>query len=121
MRVPTVFNKLLALQGAFVRRVEFTADDMVVAVRKRALLHGCPYCSFCCRARYDCSQREWRHVSLGKWRVTIPVMLCRLECPEHGVVTETSPGRSTTRASQGTSRTSWPGSPARRTRPPEDP
>ncbi len=91
MRVTTVFNKLLALQGAFVQRLEFTADGIVVGVRKRALLHGCPTCSFCCRARYDCRQREWRHVSLGKWRVTVQAMLCRLDCPEHGVVTETVP------------------------------
>jgi transposase len=91
VRVTTIFNKLLALQGAFVRQVEFTAGAIVVGVRKRARLHRCPYCSFRCRARYDRSPREWRHVSLGKWRIIIRAVLCRLDCPEHGVVTETVP------------------------------
>jgi len=91
VRVTTVFNKLLALQGAFVRQVEFTAGAIVVGVRKRARLHCCPYCSFRCRARYDRSPREWRHVSLGRWRIIIRAVLCRLDCPEHGVVTETVP------------------------------
>jgi len=91
VRVTTVFNKLLSLQGAFVRRVEFTPGAIVVGVRKRARLHACPYCSFRCRARYDRGQREWRHVSLGKWRVVIRAVLCRLVCPEHGVVTEVVP------------------------------
>jgi transposase len=91
VRVTTVFNKLLDLQGGFVRRVEFTPAGIVVGVRKRGRLHGCPYCSFRSRARYDRSQREWRHVSLGKWRVMIQAVLCRLVCPEHGVVTETVP------------------------------
>ena len=91
VRVTTVFNKLLSLQGAHVRRVEFTAGGIVVGVRRRARRHRCPYCSFSCRARYDRSQREWRHVSLGKGRVTIVASLSRLVCPEHGVVTETVP------------------------------
>jgi transposase len=91
VRVTTVFNKLLTLQGAFVRLVEFTASGIVVGVRKRARRHHCPYCSFSCHARYDRSQREWRHVSLGKWRVTIVATLARLVCPEHGVVTEKVP------------------------------
>ena len=38
MRVTTVFNKLLALQGAFVQRVEFTADGIVVGVRRATSL-----------------------------------------------------------------------------------
>ncbi len=36
MRATTVFNKLIALQGAFVQRVEFTADGIVVGVLIRA-------------------------------------------------------------------------------------
>jgi transposase len=48
-------------------------------------------CTFSTRARYDRHLREWRHLSLGKWRVVIRANLARLECPEHGVVTEAVP------------------------------
>ena len=91
MRVTTVFNKLLALQGAFVRGVAFGPAGIVVDVAKRHRRHRCPHCAFSTRARYDREAREWRHVALGKWRIVIRAVLCRLDCPEHGVVTETIP------------------------------
>ena len=91
MRVTTVFNKLLALQGALVRKVEFGPVGILVDVAKRHHRHRCPRCAFSTRARYDRTTREWRHLSLGKWRVVIRATLCRLVCPEHGVVTEAIP------------------------------
>ena len=91
MRITTVFNKLLGLQGAFVRRVEFGPFGIVVDVAKRHRRHRCPRCTFSTRSRYDRAVREWRHLSLGKWRVVIRAVLCRLACPEHGVVTEAIP------------------------------
>jgi transposase len=60
-------------------------------VAKRQRRHRCPRCDFSTRARYDRTVREWRHVSLGMWRVVIRATLCRLVCPEHGVVAETIP------------------------------
>ena len=91
MRITTVFNKLLALQGAFVRKVEFGPVGILVDVAKRHRRHRCPRCAFSTRARYDRTAREWRHLSLGKWRVVIRATLCRLVYPEHGVVTEAIP------------------------------
>ena len=91
MRVTTVFNGLLALQGAFVRGVAFDPTGIVVDVARRHHRHRCPRCTFPTRARYDRTAREWRHLSLGKWRVVIRAALCRLACPEHGVVTEAVP------------------------------
>jgi transposase len=91
VRVTTVFNKLLVLQGAFVRGVAFSPAGIVVDVAKRHRRNRCPRCTFSTRTRYDRDVREWRHVSLGKWRVVIRAALCRLECPEHGVVTEAVP------------------------------
>ena len=91
MRVTTVFNKLLALQGAFVRGVAFGPAVIVVDVAKRHRRHRCPRCAFSTRARYDRDVREWRHLSLGKWRVVMRAVLCRLVCPEHGVITEAVP------------------------------
>ena len=91
MRVTTVFNKLLALQGAFVRGVAFSPTGIMVDVAKQHRRNRCPRFTFSTRARYDRTVREWRHLSLGKWRVVIRGKLCRLECPEHGVVTEAVP------------------------------
>ena len=91
MRITTVFNKLLCLQGAFVRGVVFGPAGILVDVAKRHRRNRCPRCSFSTRARYDRTVREWRHVSLGKWRVVLRTSLCRLVCPEHGVVTEAIP------------------------------
>ncbi len=78
-------GKLLALHGASVRSVALGSDGIVVGVRRRARLHACPRCSFRCHARYDRTHCEWRHISLGNWRITLRAVLCRLVCPEHGV------------------------------------
>jgi transposase len=91
VRVTTVFNKLLALQGAFVRQVVFGLDGVVVVVAKRHRLLQCPRCVFTTRARYDRAVRDWRHVALGKWRVIVRATLCRLDCPEHSIITERVP------------------------------
>ncbi len=91
MRVTTVFNKLLCLQGAFVRGVAFTPTGIVVDVAKRHRRNRCPRCTFSTHARYDRTVREWRHLSLGKWRIIIRATLNRLVCPEHNVVTEAVP------------------------------
>ena len=91
MRITTVFNKLLALQGAFVRSVEFGFEEIVVTVERRARLHRCPKCKFSTGAGYDQHRRDWRHVALGKWRVKIQSTLFRLRCPRHGVLTEAVP------------------------------
>jgi transposase len=91
VRVTTVFNKLLALQGAFVRAVEFRSDEILVTVTRRARLHRCPRCGYATRGRYDSHVRDWRHVALGRWRVVVRATLCRLQCPAHGVVTEAVP------------------------------
>ena len=91
MRVTTVFNKLLSLQGAFVREVQFGADAVWVTVARRARRHHCPRCSFSSVAGYDSHVATWRHVALGKWRVLIRAKVSRLKCPQHGVQTETVP------------------------------
>jgi transposase len=91
VRITTVFNKLLALQGGFVRHVAFGPAGIVVDVTKRHRRNRCPHCSFSTHARYDRGVREWRHLSLGKWRVGVRAKLARIECPEHGVVTERVP------------------------------
>ena len=91
MRISTVFNKLLSLQGAWVRAVQFTAEAIVVTVARRARKHRCPRCKFSTVAGYDQHRGTWRHVALGKWRVLVQAVVHRLACPSHGVVTEAVP------------------------------
>ena len=42
-------------------------------------------------ARWTFRRREWRHVSLGRWRVVVVSTSHRIACPEHGVVNEAFP------------------------------
>ena len=91
MRITTVFNKLLRLQGAFVQAVQFGPEVTRVTVAKRARLCRCPHCGYATRARYDRRRCWWRHVALGKQRVVIEGWLSRVDCPVHGVVTEAVP------------------------------
>ena len=88
MRIQTVFNKLLALQGAFVREVHFTVDAVRVVVAPRRRRHVCPRCGFSTSAGYDRHVGSWRHIALGKWRVVVEATVYRLACPTDGVVTE---------------------------------
>lgn len=88
MRITTVFNKLLALQGASVRDVEFLPEELLVTVVRRARRHRCPRCEFSTTVGYDHHTRDWRHIALGKWRVTVRSTVFRLNCPTHGVLIE---------------------------------
>ena len=93
MRLKTVFNRLLSLQGALVRDVEFGPEHVVVTVARQARKHRCPRpdCGYTTDASYDERPTSWRHLPLGKWAVMIHAKLKRLVCPTHGVVTEAVP------------------------------
>jgi transposase len=91
VRITTVFNKLLNLQATRVLSVAFDFDTIEVAVRPKACKHNCPQCQYSTWASYDGSERRWRHVALGKWRIVLGYRICRLVCPIHGVVTEAVP------------------------------
>jgi transposase len=91
MLLTTAFNKLLSLQGAYVRRVLFEFESLRVKVAPRSRRHRCPRCTFSTTAGYDKHPRRWRHIALGKWAVIIEATVYRLKCPEHGVITEAVP------------------------------
>ena len=92
MRTSTVFNRLLNLQGGYVRDVQFAdGRSLVVTVQRRARKHRCPHCSYATTSYYDHTHTSWRHVSLGAWRVTVRAFLVRITCPTHGVTTESVP------------------------------
>jgi transposase len=91
VRISTVFNRLLQLQGAYVCAVKFVPKAIVVDVARRGRRHRCPYCSFTTPCRYDTHTSEWRHVALGRWAVFIRAEVARIECPRHGVISEAVP------------------------------
>jgi transposase len=91
VRTRTVFSRLLQLQGACVRKVEFGLWDIVAEVTRRARRHRCPYCRFSTWSQYDAHTSEWRHIPLGKWPVRVRSEVARIDCPRHGVITEAIP------------------------------
>ena len=91
MRLTTVFNKLLSLQGAWVTGVRFARDHVVVIVAPRRRRHRCPQCGYSTSGGYDRRRCRWRHVALGRWAVIVEALLRRLACPRHGVLTEAVP------------------------------
>ncbi len=91
MRVTTAFNRMLAIPGASVARVEFTPEGVVVGLGRRSRRLRCP-CGRSTRATYDRSIRRWRHLDLGACRLYLEAEIRRLACPACGRVrTETVP------------------------------
>jgi transposase len=91
VRVTTVFNRLLGLPGVSVCSVQFTADGLVLGVRRRRGRRYRCACGFATRARYDLSRRRWRHLDFGATRVWLQADIARLDCPHCGVRTELVP------------------------------
>ena len=93
MRVTTVFNRLLKLDGVNVTDVVIGDDTVVVTVRLRRRKLLCPECGFSTGARYDTRAvaSSWRHLRLGALRLVVRARLRRLVCPEHGVRVEGVP------------------------------
>ena len=85
MRVTTAFNRILALPGANVESVSFTAEGIVVGVRARSARLGCP-CGEWTRARYDTSRRRWRHLDMGSTKVWLESDVARIDCRACGKV-----------------------------------
>ncbi|MCA1681063.1 MAG: transposase, partial [Actinobacteria bacterium] len=93
MRVTSAFSRLLDLSGAWVRRVTFEPDRVVVLVALRRRRLQCPRCSYSTRHRESPQHHDsvWRHLDLGCWRLEIHARLRRLRCPEHGALVEGVP------------------------------
>lgn len=93
MRVNTAFNRLLDLQGAWVKKVSFEPGRLVVMVALRTRRLQCPKCSYSTPNRESIQHHDsvWRHLDLGAWRLEIHARLRRLRCPEHGVLVEGVP------------------------------
>jgi transposase len=79
VRVNALFNRLLGFAGTVVESVSFTDQAVLVQVRLRSKVLVCP-CGRQSRAGYDASQRRWRHVDLGRWKVYIQARVRRVAC-----------------------------------------
>jgi transposase len=93
VRVTAAFNRLLDLPGVSVRDVSFGPATVTVDVALRRRRLHCPECQFSTAARYDTRpvSSSWRHLDLGRWKVTVRAELRRLACPTHGVRVEQVP------------------------------
>lgn len=93
MRVTTLLNRLLLIEGARVTGVDLLSGELEVAVALRRRRLCCPHCGYSTSARYDRrgEKSRWRHLDVGSWRCVLVASLRRLSCPTHGVVTEGVP------------------------------
>jgi transposase len=79
VRVSTVFNRALALEGTFVKSVSFTDQGIVLGIARRGQLHRCP-CGWVTRSRYDLSQRRWRHLDMFGQQTWLQAHIARIDC-----------------------------------------
>jgi transposase len=85
VRATTAFNKMLVIEGASVRAVDFTCRGVEVGLRLRARRLRCP-CGWSTRAVYDRSRRRWRHLDLGAAKLFLVAEIRRLHCRRCGRV-----------------------------------
>lgn len=80
MRITTLFNKLLMLQGLRVTGFAFEDDDLILLVCPRFRRLTCPHCGKSCTGRASTSYRSWRHLGIWGRRVWIRGPIRRLRC-----------------------------------------
>lgn len=93
MQIRSVWLMLLGVEGGVVEAVSFFQGVVHVRVRLNSRVAGrCPVCRKACPG-YDHknSPHVWRGLDLGIVRAEISAMLCRVECPEHGILQEWVP------------------------------
>ena len=91
VRVTTAFNRMLALQGAWVRDVAFGAEGVIVTVALKARKPACSGCGARGLNVKEHRSKRWRHLDLGGTRCVIECVLRRLYCPGCGDVYEGVP------------------------------
>lgn len=92
MRVTTLLNKLLNLQGLWVTGVRFGDGTMVISVHRAFRLLTCPRCGGHKRGRESKRVRRWRHMAIWGNEVWLEGEIRRLKCSRcAAVVTEDVP------------------------------
>ena len=84
MRVTTLLNKLLNLQGLRVTGVRFEDGAMIVCVHRTFRLLTCPCCGRRKRGRESRRERRWRHMAIWGNEVWIEGEIRRLRCKNCG-------------------------------------
>ncbi len=80
MRVTTLFNKLLNLQGLWVFGFAFEEDDLVLFVQRRCRRMICPHCGKSQPGKRKGKRRRWRHLGIWSRRVWIESFIRRFRC-----------------------------------------
>ena len=92
MRITTLFNKLLNLQGLWVSGFAFQEGDLVLSVRPRRRRMTCPRCGESQSGRRSGKRRRWRHLGIWSRRVWIEAPIRRFRCRTcDSTVTESVP------------------------------
>lgn len=81
MRVTTLLNKLLKLQGLWVKGIRFEGADLVIEIRRRFRLLTCPECGTQVKGRFEEKIRRWRHLAIFGTTTWIEGPIRRLRCP----------------------------------------
>ncbi len=94
MRAMTLVNRPLRIDGVRVIDVDLgRGGPVVVQVASRRSWLACPRCDFTTSLAYDRRgvDSRWRHLDLGRRECWLRMRRRRLDCPEHGVLTEAVP------------------------------
>ena len=93
MRMTTVLNKLLAVQGLWVRDLEVGTRERILwlVVEPRWRVHRCGGCGRKAPRRHDRAWRSWRHLDVFGWRCYLRYEIWRVRCSRCGVTTEEVP------------------------------
>jgi len=93
MRVTTVLNQLLGIQGLWVRGVRLCLSEreIWVEVEPRWRVCRCGGCGRKVRRRHDRSPRSWRHLDMLGFKSVLRYSIWRVKCPRCGVRTQRVP------------------------------
>lgn len=82
-----LYEQILGIAAPWhVERVELKLDEgeVLVFVEGSKTVETCPECGRRC-ARYDSSERRWRHLDTCQYRTILVAKVPRVKCDEHGV------------------------------------
>lgn len=93
MRITTVLNKLIGLQGLWIRGVSirWQERELWIRVAPRSRCSRCGSCGKKASQRYDHSWRSWRHLDLFGFKTTLRYAIWRVQCRRCGIRTEQVP------------------------------
>jgi transposase len=93
MRMTTLLNKLLAIQGLWVRGLEriTQSGEIWLLVEPRWRISRCSGCGCKVRSRHDRTWRSWRHLDVLGLKTILRYCIWRVRCPRCGVRTEEVP------------------------------